>query len=102
MSIEIVWLLPIVCTIGLIVSVVNLGASVVKLSRQGNLLQKHLAAFKDTDHATSKESFSIKPATIEEATAKRRAFLKLRTKNKVNRQRRLVKRLRNLKSKESE
>lgn len=97
-----VWLVPIFATIGLLVALAKLGKSAKSLSRQTSRLDKQLAAFTATDHQASKAAKTFKPSTSEEAVSNRREYLNRRTKNKADTQRRLVKRLRNLKSKESE
>lgn len=97
-----VWLVPIVSAIGLLVALAKLGKSAKRLSRQTSRLNKHLGEFKSTDHQASKAARIFKPGTPEEAVSNRREYLNRRTKNKADRQRRLLKRLRNLTSKESE
>jgi hypothetical protein len=96
------WLLPVIAGLYLVIVLAKLGKTSSKLFRQTQRLEKQLAKFKATDHSSSKESVTLTPGKPEEAASKRRAYLKRRTKNKTDRQRRLVKRLRNLSSQESE
>jgi hypothetical protein len=97
-----VWLLPVIAGVFFLTVLAKLGKTSSKLLRQTKRLEKQLAKFKATDHSSSKEPVTLEPGKPEEAASKRRAYLKQRTKNKTDRQRRLVKRLRNLSSRESE
>jgi biopolymer transport protein ExbB/TolQ len=96
------WLLPVIAGVFFLMALAKLGKTSSKLFRQTQRLEKQLAKFKATDHSSSKEPVTIEPGKPEEAASKRRAYLKQRTKNKTDRQRRLVKRLSNLSSQESE
>ena len=96
------WFLPLLSGLFLLVALFKLGRSANKLARQAKRLEKKLVTFKSTDHSDSVKPFELKTGKAEEAVAKRRAYLNQRTKKKTDRQRRLVKRLRNLTSKESE
>lgn len=97
-----VWLLPGIAGMFLLTVLVHLGKNSSKLLRQAKRLEKLLANFKETDHSSSKKIETLALGKPEEAASKRRAYLQQRTKNKTDRQRRLVKRLRNLSSQESE
>lgn len=96
------WFLPFLSGLFFLVALFKLGKSANKLVRQAKRLDKQLATFKSTDHSDSLEPFKPKLGKPEEAVANRRAYLNQRTKKKTDRQRRLVNRLRNLTSKESE
>lgn len=102
MSTFLAWLIPFVVTIGLLVVLAKLGKSAKKLSRQTKRLDKQLVAFRASEHQVSKADMHFKLSTPEDASKKRQSYLVQRTKNKSDRQRRLLKRLRNLKSEESE
>jgi hypothetical protein len=96
------WLLPAIAWVFFLTVLAKLGKTSGKLLHQTQRLEKLLAKFKATDHSLSKEAVTLESTKPEEAASKRRAYLNQRTKNKTDRQRRLVKRLRNLSSQESE
>lgn len=97
-----IWLLPAVSCVFLLMSFFKLGKSGKKLLRQSIRLNKALADFHSTDHSESLKPIKLKSTDLETAQSNRKAYVSKRTKSKQERQRRLVKRLRDLKSNESE
>lgn len=102
MTSSLIWLLPALASLLLLFALARLGKVVKRLNRQTTRLQKSLEKFQNTDHSNSKKAFIFSPISLEKAETNRRSFLKQRAEAKQERQRRLVKRLSNLKSKESE
>lgn len=99
---DLIWLIPTLAALFLLFALYRLGNSGKKLLRQSNRLNKALAAFQTADHSESLKSVKFEPTDLKTAEANRKAYLSKRTKTKAERQRRLVKRLRDLKSNESE
>lgn len=97
-----IWLVPAFSSLFLLVAILRLGKSGKGLLRQSNRLNKVLANFQSTDHSESLKAIDLKPTDLNTAQANRKAYVNKRTKAKQQRQRRLVKRLRDLKSNESE
>lgn len=102
MMIEFVWLAPVAAGLFLLIALAKLAKAGKRLTRQSNRLNRALSEFSETDHSSSQLVPKFGPTSLEEAEINRRSYLKQRTKSKEERQRRLVKRLRNLLSKESE
>lgn len=99
---DLVWLVPAVAALIFLGALYRLGQSAKLFERQSNRLQKAFKVFRETDHSASLTPAKFLPTDLKVATANRKAIIKGRTKSKEERQRRLVKRLRDLKSKESE
>lgn len=99
---DLIWLLPAISTCFLLFVLYRLANSGKKLLRQSNRLNKILAVFQATDHSESLKPVKLEPTDLKTAEANRKAYVSKRTKAKAERQRRLVKRLRDLKSNESE
>jgi hypothetical protein len=102
MILDLIWLVPAFATIFLLFALYRLGSSGKKLLRQQNRLNKALSAFQATDHSESLKPVQLEPTDLRTAESNRKAYVNKRTKAKAERQRRLVKRLRDLKSNESE
>jgi hypothetical protein len=99
---DLIWLVPGASGLVLLGALYRLGQSAKRLERQTGRLDKSLKAFLEADHSASLQPVKFEPTELLVAETNRRAFIKQRTKSKEERQRRLVKRLRDLKSKESE
>ena len=102
MILDFIWLVPVFSSLFLLVALFRLGKSGKGLLRQSNRLNKVLSAFQETDHSESLKPIILKATDLGSAQSNRRAYVSKRTKVKQERQRRLVKRLRDLKSNESE
>lgn len=102
MIFNLIWIIPAVSACFLLLAMYRLGNSGRKLLRQSNRLNKALTAFQETDHSESLKPVKMAPTNLSAAAANRKAYVSKRTKAKAERQRRLVKRLRDLKSNESE
>lgn len=102
MILNVGWTLLAVGVCYLLFVLAKLGNSAKSLTRQGVRLQKQLDTLKKierVDVAVSRVERNLNP---HEAAKNRRAYLMQRTKKRDQRQRRLVKRLKDLKSQESE
>lgn len=99
---DLIWLVPAAATLILLGALYRLGKSAKRFERQSTRLEKSLKVFRETDHSASMAPLKFEPTTLQVAEANRKVLIKDRTKSKEQRQRRLVKRLRDLKSKESE
>lgn len=73
-----------------------------RLTRQSQRLESQIQEFAQTKRPVPAQASVTEQISPEEALSRRRATKRQLTKNKAERQRRLLKRLRNLKSVESE
>jgi Sec-independent protein translocase protein TatA len=99
---QIFGLLPMALLVIPVIALFRLLGSTKRLSRQTQRLSRSLAKFKSADHSDSKIRPTFIASELNEAVANRKRFLTHQAKTKREKQRRLVKRLRGLTSKESE
>lgn len=83
-------------------ALLRLIATSKRLTRQTNRLSKMIRAFKLIDHTVEAKAQVVEPLQVSEELLYRKEYLSERAKLKHSKQRRLVKRLESITSKESE
>ncbi len=99
---NLIWITPLLSLVLLVLVALKFGRSASKAARQIARLEKQLNSFSVCRTNAAFEQPQTPLTTLGEATKLRKAYIQNRTKAKQERQRRLVKRLSILTSKERE
>lgn len=95
-----IWVLPGLSFLFLLFSLGRLGSSAIKLAKQGKKLEQRTNEFRAKLESVPTPA-KFEPRSLVDSASRRKQILAERTKSREARQRRLVKRLKDLSSKES-
>jgi len=101
MSYFLTWL-PVALAVIPLIAITKIIGAIRRLSGETSRLSQTLFSFFAADHDSSKIAPKYEPKNLENALKNRRQFVSQRNERKRAKQRRLVKRLRGISSKESE